>query len=62
MRRALIQQVFEEFIYAARQAPRMYFAPLVGAIREVRRVNQEIEKENRARAEHQRAKQLNDRQ
>lgn len=35
----------------------MYFAPFVGAVREIRRVSQEIEKANRERAERQRAQQ-----
>ena len=49
-----MNRVWEEVVYAARQAPRMYFAPLVGAVREVKRVSREIQQANRERAERQR--------
>lgn len=42
-------QFWFEVVHAARQAPRMYFAPLRGAIRETRAVLHQIEMENRAR-------------
>lgn len=35
-----------EFLYAARQGPRLFFAPLVGAINEVRSEMRRIEDEN----------------
>lgn len=40
--------IWEEVKRAARQAPRMYAAPWVGAIRQTRLVLRQIERENRA--------------
>lgn len=45
----MMNRIWEEVIHAARQAPRMYFAPFVGAVHEVVRVSREIEQENRER-------------
>jgi predicted RNase H-like HicB family nuclease len=44
--KTLWNEVWEEVVRAARQAPRLYFAPLVGAIRHTRLVLQQIEREN----------------
>ncbi len=44
-----MNRVWEEIVYAARQVPRMYFAPFVGAVRETVRVFREIQRENLAR-------------
>jgi hypothetical protein len=43
--------IWAEVKRAARQAPRMYAAPGVGAIRQTRLVLRQIERENRARPE-----------
>lgn len=40
-------RVFKEAARAARQAPRIYFAPLIGAVRETARVFREVQRENR---------------
>lgn len=40
-------RMFEEAARAARQAPRIYFAPIVGAVRETARVFREVQRENR---------------
>ncbi len=40
--------VWAEIVRAARQAPRMYAAPFVGAVRQTRIVFREIQRENRA--------------
>lgn len=45
-----MNRVWEEIVYAARQAPRMYFAPFVGAVRETVRVFRQIQRRNRARS------------
>ncbi|WP_299785388.1 hypothetical protein [Ramlibacter sp.] len=42
-------QIFEEAARAARQAPRMFFAPFIGAVRESARVFRDVERENRER-------------
>lgn len=34
----MLKEFFEEFWKAARQAPRMYFAPLIGAVTAIRQV------------------------
>lgn len=44
-------RVREEAVHAARQAPRLYFAPFVGAVRETVRVFREIQQENRLRGQ-----------
>jgi len=44
-----MKAVWDEMIYAARQAPRMFFVPFVGAVRETLRVMREIQEQNRQR-------------
>ena len=51
-----MNRVWKEMVYAARQAPRMYFAPLVGAIREVLLVTRQIRRGNQLRATNRRGK------
>lgn len=48
-------RVLSEFWHAVKQGPRLYFAPIVGAIKEMRKVGDEIYAENRARWEAQAA-------
>jgi hypothetical protein len=43
-------KVREEAVHAARQAPRLYFAPFAGAVRESVRVFREIQQENLLRS------------
>ena len=45
----------EEFAYAAKQGPRLFFAPLVGAIHAIRSEMRRIERENAARQAMQKA-------
>lgn len=40
--------LLDEVGRAARQAPRMYFAPFIGAVRETCKVLNEIQRENRS--------------
>lgn len=43
-------QILEEAAYAARQAPRMYFAPFLGAAREAIKVLRDVQRENELRS------------
>jgi hypothetical protein len=45
-----MNRVWQEVMHAARQAPAMYFAPFVAAVRELRRVALAVQKSNRERA------------
>lgn len=46
--RNIWSQVLEEASRAALQAPRIFFAPFLGAAKETRKVFNEIQRENRA--------------
>lgn len=54
-----MKSVWEEMLYAARQAPRMFFAPFVGAVRGTRSVMRQIDLENHKRAAGQARHRLN---
>lgn len=43
-----LRELWIEVRLAARQAPRLYFAPLVGAVRHTRVVLRQIRRENKA--------------
>jgi hypothetical protein len=42
--------VWQEIVHAARQAPAMYFAPFMAAVRELYRVSRMVQRTNRGRA------------
>lgn len=44
----LLKEIWTEIVRAARQAPRLYAAPFVGACRHTRWVLRQIERENHA--------------
>ena len=46
-----MRQVIDEFIFAAKQTPRLFFAPFIGAWKEVRRVSHEMEALSRRRSQ-----------
>lgn len=46
--KSLLKEIWTEIVRAARQAPRLYAAPFVGACRHTRRVMRHIERENHA--------------
>ncbi|MEJ8838154.1 hypothetical protein [Ramlibacter sp. AN1133] len=46
-----MNQVWEEVVFALRQVPQLALAPFVGALREMRRVSDEVGRANRARHE-----------
>lgn len=51
MKKSIWSQVFEEAARSARQAPRIFFAPFVGAVRETARVFREVQMENQGRTQ-----------
>jgi hypothetical protein len=44
-----MNRVWDEVVFAARQVPQLALAPFVGALREMRRVSDEVGRANRAR-------------
>jgi len=44
-----MNRVWEEVVFALRQVPQLALAPFVGALREMRRVSDEVGTANRAR-------------
>lgn len=53
-------RILYEAAYAAKQAPRIYFAPFLGAVKGARQVLMEVQQENRLRASPRRSEGAND--
>lgn len=51
MKKSIWSQVLDEAARSARQAPRIFFAPFVGAVRETARVFREVQLENQRRTQ-----------